>query len=160
MTKPPTDQDIIDAALAAQRGKQSGVTTTVAANGFGALVNLTNLDNWRAVLHQVAPVVVTAMVALNVAGGDSHRIGVYVALFFAIADPLLSFTNTTDTVRRILYGIFTLLQTSGAVAILFAGQETTVPLVSAGVSILAAFIARFYTPTSTIMPPGLAPPAG
>lgn len=153
----PTDQDIINAAIAAQQGKQSGVTTVVAATGRGALANLTNLDNWRALLHQVTAPVVTAMAALQVAGGDSYKISVYVALFFAFIDPLLSFTNTADTVRRILYGVLGLLQTAGVVAILFVGHETAIPVITAVVTIISASLARFYTPTSTIVPRELAP---
>lgn len=128
--------------------------TTMPVSGVLNTANLKSLENWRALLHQVAPVVVTAMVALHVAGGDPDKIGVYVALFFAVADPLLSFTNSTDTARRIIYGVLGLAQTGGLVTTLFVGQEVIIPVVTAGVTIINAFLARFYTPTTTIVDTG------
>lgn len=117
--------------------------------------SLTDLGNLRAFLHQITPVVVTALMALHVAGGDSNKIGVYVALFFALVDPLLSFTSSEDTMRRIVYGLLGVGQVGGAIAILFGGfgaANTIVPLATAGITILSSFLARFYSVTTTLIP--------
>ena len=128
-----------------------GVTTVTPNPGVLPAANLANLDNWRALLHQVTPVVVSALMALHIAGGDPNRIGIYVAIFFAVVDPLLSFTNSTDTARRIVYGLTGTLQSAGAISILFAGVVgPIVPLATAAVTIVSSFLGRFYCPTSTL----------
>ena len=119
--------------------------TTEAKSGIITGNRLRNLDNWRAWLHQVTPVVVGALVALHVASQDA--ILLWVSLFFAVADPLLSYTNATDKGRKIAYGVLGLLQSGG-----LADTSPWLPVVSAGVTVVSSALARFYTPTTTIVP--------
>jgi hypothetical protein len=122
----------------------------VPVSGVLKTEHLKDLANWRAFLHQLAPVVVGVLMTLQVATSQ-NTIMVYVALFFAVADPLLSFTNSTDTVRRVAYSLLGVLQTAGTVSLLFAGHSTAIPVITAAVAITSAFVARFFTPTTTVV---------
>lgn len=109
---------------------------------------LTNLDNLRAFIHQLTPVVVTVLTTLSLTTTD--KAAVWVALFFAIIDPLLSYRNTVDKARQIAYGILGLAQSGGLLtAALMVAPPTVVPIVSAVITVITSTLARFYTPTST-----------
>lgn len=112
--------------------------------------NLKSWANWRLLLHSLAPVIVAAAAILHISTQD--RVSVWIALAFAVIDPLFSFTNSTDTARRISYGIMGLMQTSGFVATLLVGREDWIPLVSTGVMFLNSTLATFYTAPTTLKP--------
>ena len=143
----PEDQAIIDAALA----KQRWTTTVQATNGVLAPGNLKSLDNWRAFIHQLTPVVVTALI--SVALITENQATLWVPLFFAIIDPLLSALNAQDKMRQIIYGVLGLAQSGGILtALLVGGNEPYIPLAAAGVTVISSFLGRFYTPTTTMVP--------
>lgn len=119
--------------------------------GVLPVANLKNLDNWRALIHQVTPVVVTVLTALSITTDD--KAAVWVSLLFAIVDPLLSYRNTTDKIRQVIYGLGGLLQSGGLLtAALMVAPPTIVPVVSAVVTVITSTLSRFYTPTSTMEP--------
>jgi len=112
---------------------------------------MTNLDNVRALIHQLTPVVVTVLTALSITTED--KAAIWVALFFAVVDPLLSYRNTVDKARQIAYGVLGLAQSGGLLtAALMVAPPTAVPVVSAAITILTSTLSRFYTPTSTVRP--------
>lgn len=112
---------------------------------------MTNLDNVRALIHQLTPVVVTVLTALSITTED--KAAIWVALFFAVVDPLLSYRNTVDKARQIAYGLLGLAQSGGLLtAALMVAPPTAVPVVSAALTILTSTLSRFYTPTSTMRP--------
>ena len=126
-------------------------TLVEAKPGVLTVGRLKNLDNWRALVHQITPVVVTVLTALSITTTD--KAAVWVALFFAFIDPLLSYSRTTDKARQVIYGVLGLAQSGGLLtAALMVTPPAVVPIVSAGVTILTSFLSRFYTPTSTMTP--------
>lgn len=130
-------------------------TTVTAKSGVATVGRLTNLDNWRAFIHQVTPVIVTVLTTLAITTADQAAI--WVALFFAIVDPLLSYDNTQDKARKVIYGVLGLAQSGGLLtAALMVAPPTAVPIVSAAITIITSTLSRFYTPTSTVVP---TPPA-
>lgn len=135
--------------------QKSPLTVVMAKPGVVTRDRLRNLDNWRALIHQVTPVVVTVLTTLSITTNDQAAL--WVSLFFAILDPLLSYARATDKARQIMYGVLGLAQSGGLLAtVLMVAPPTAVPVISASVTVLTAVLARFYTPTSTMLPkPGV-----
>jgi hypothetical protein len=128
----------------------SALTLVAPTKGVLPLQNLTNLDNWRALIHQITPVVVTVMTTLAITTEDQAAI--WVSLFFAVIDPLLSYRNTTDKLRQIVYGVFGLLQSGGLLAAAtMVAPPTVLPVVAALSTVFTSVLGRFYTPTSTVV---------
>lgn len=124
--------------------------------GILTLDRLKSKDNWRAWLHGITPVIVTVLTTLSITTND--KAAVWVSLFFAVIDPLLSYSNVTDKARKIAYGLGGLLQSGGLLtAALMVAPPTVVPVVSAVITVLTATLSRFYTPTSTMVPKPNAP---
>jgi len=124
-------------------------TTIAPRHGVLSPGKLRNLDNWRAFLHQLTPVVVTVLTALSITTED--KAALWVSLFFAIIDPLLSYRNTTDKMRQILYGVLGLAQSGGLLAaVLLPTAPEVLPIASAVVTVISSTLSRFYTPTSTM----------
>lgn len=148
------DQAIINAALAIERRKRAATPVVKPAKGVLPLVNLRSLDNWRAFIHQATPVIVTTLVAVGVVTGNQAAL--WIPLFFAILDPILSVANTQDKIRRIIYGVVGLTQSGSLITGLvtgLGGQGSHVAVgIGAGLTVLSTFLARFYTPTTTMRP--------
>ena len=123
-------------------------------SGVLPLQNLKRLDNWRALVHQITPVVVTTLVTLGII--TNSQVLLWVPLIFAVLDPLLSGLNATDKVRKIIYGIAGLAQSGGLIVGLATGVSSiggqVAPVIGMGITILSAFLGRFYTPTTTMVP--------
>jgi hypothetical protein len=149
------DQAIIDAALAARRGKVfspgSSVTMVEPMKGVLPVANLKSLDNWRAFIHQFVSVIVPVLVALNLT--TETQVMAWVPFVFAIADNVLSVGNTTDRIRKAIYAGFGVLQTGGLVTVLLSSAPEYIPIISAVMTVGSAFLARFYTPTTTMQLP-------
>lgn len=126
-------------------------TEVVPTTGTLTLAKLRNLDNWRAFLHQITPVVVAAFVTLEVTTEDFALL--WVPLVFAIADPLLSYANAQDKGRKIAYGVLGTLQSGGLMVALLGDRSPWLPIVSALLVAISSQLSRFYTPTSTMTTP-------
>lgn len=152
----PEDQAIINAALEAQHRKaaaQKGSSTTVvqAISGVLPVMNLKSIDNWRAFFHQAVAVLVPILVTANIV--SENEATAWIPFVFAIADNVLSVGNTTDKVRRVIYALIGLLQTGGLVtAVLSTVAPSYVTVGGAVLAVVSAFMARFYTPTTTMVP--------
>lgn len=137
------------------RNKHEKLEVTVEpTSGILPIQNLKSLDNWRAFIHQVTPVVVTTLVAVGIV--TNSQVLLWVPLLFAIIDPILSSLNATDKIRKIIYGVAGLCQSGGLIAGLATGLGSAggqiAPIVGVGVTIISAFLGRFYTPTTTMVP--------
>lgn len=120
------------------------------------ITNIKSLDNWRAFVHQITPVIVTALVSVSIITNDQATL--WIPLIFAILDPLLSTINTQDKIRRLLYGVMGMFQSGALLTSILVGHERYLPLAAALVTVLSSFLARFYTPTTTVVPlPGSDP---
>lgn len=123
----------------------------VADGGVLPVANLRNLSNWRALVHQIVPVIVSALVTMNIVTGDMAT--AWVPFVFAIADNLLSVGNAADRVRRAIYAGVGVLQAGGLVTMLVTDVAPAyVPVAGAVLAVASAFLARFYVPTTTIVP--------
>lgn len=108
------------------------------------------LDDWRALFHDMVPVIVTTLVGINLVTNDQATL--WIPYIFAIADPLLSAGNAGDKVRRIVYSLVVLLQSSSAIVALFTSDPRIPMVVTAVATIASALFARFNTPTSSMVP--------
>lgn len=134
----------------------ASLTLVTPKPGILTLSKLGNLDNWRAFIHQLTPVVVTVLTTLSITTDDQAAL--WVSLFFAIIDPLLSYQNATDKARKIAYGVGGLLQSGGLLAaVTMVAPGPVVPIVSALITVVTSTLSRFYTPTSTMKPKVVAP---
>lgn len=131
-----------------QRG--SSVSTVTPTAGILPGQNLKSFANWRAALYGFTPVAMTFLTALYLQLPNKYLVWAMIAL--AVITPLLSAYNTQDKLRRIVYGVMGLLQTGGFVATLLVGHEAYIPIVSTVITILSSTLARFHTPTSTMVP--------
>lgn len=126
-------------------------TMVVADSGVLPIANLRNIENWRALVHQIVPVIVSALVTMNIVTGDTAT--AWLPFVFALADNLLSVGNAADRVRRAIYAGVGVLQAGGLLTTLLTDVAPTyVPVASAALAIVSATLARFFTPTSTIVP--------
>lgn len=143
----PEDQAIIDAAVKAQLAQHVPVQTITP--GVFPVVNLKSQANWRAFFHSLVAVVVPVLVTMDIA--TETQVAAWVPFIFAIADNVLSAKNTKDKVRLAIYSAFGVLQTGGlATVLLGSSHPEIIPIVSAVMAIGSSFMARFYTPTTTI----------
>lgn len=147
-----SDQQIINEALdALKHQKASAPTVVTATSGVLPAANLRNKDNWRAFFHQLVAVIVPILVTADVV--TENVVNAWVPFLFAIADNLLSVGKTTDRVRRAIYAGSTVLQTGGLLTVLLSSVAPSyVSIGSAVLAVLTAFMARFYTSTSTMVP--------
>ncbi|AVD99645.1 holin [Mycobacterium phage Cuke] len=114
------------------------------------IMPLKTLDDWRAMFHQIVPIIVTALVTANVV--TDSQVTLWLPFVFAIADNLLSVGNAKDRIRKAIYGLFALLQGSSAVATVLVNHQELTPIATAGIAILSGIFSNFYTPTSTMQP--------
>lgn len=129
---------------------RAAITLVTPTDGLLPTANLKNLDNWRALLHQITPVIVTVLTALSITTNDQAAL--WVSLVFAVLDPLLSYRNATDKARQITYGVLGLLQSGGLLVAILGTVPNAVPIASAVVTIVTSTLSRFYTPTTTMTP--------
>lgn len=136
--------------------KGKSLTVVEAKPGIITVSKLKNRDNWRAILHQMTPVVVTVLTTLSITTADQAAL--WVALAFAFIDPLLSYSRATDKARKIVYAVGGLLQSGGLLAaVTSVAPGPAVPIISAVLTIATSMLSRMYTPTSTMLPSPLAP---
>lgn len=108
------------------------------------------LDDWRALFHELVPIIVSTLVGINLVTND--QVTPWIPFIFAIVDPLLSAGNAVDKVRKIIYSIVVLLQGSSAVIALVTDDPQIPMVVTAIAAIASASFARFNTPTSSMIP--------
>lgn len=124
---------------------------TTPTSGIISVANLKDLGSWRAFVHQAVLVAVPLLVALNVA--TESQVNAWIPLVLALADNLLSAGNTTDRLRRTVYAVVGVLQAGGLVTVLLSDWHPEwIPVVAAVLSVGSAMMARFYVPTTTIIP--------
>lgn len=129
----------------------TALTLVAPDSGVLPAANLKSLDDWRAFVHQAVPVVVALLVTVDIVGGDLA--GAAVPFLFALADNVLSVGNTGDRIRRAIYAGVGVLQTGGLLTVLLADRPPQYMLIASAVlAVASAFLARFYTPTSTMLP--------
>lgn len=121
----------------------------------GGMVPLKTMDDWRALFHQLVPVIVTSLIGAHLVTDD--QVTLWLPYIFAIADPLLSLGNTRDRVRRVIYGVLALLQggsliTSLTVSFSDHADPRVAPLITAAGAIVTGVLGRIFTPTSTMIP--------
>ena len=121
--------------------------------GVLPLGNLKSVENWRAFIHQITPVIVTTLVGIGVV--TNNQAALWIPLFFAILDPILSVSNTTNKIRRVIYGVAGLAQSGSlatGLATLTSSGGHIAPIIGAGLTVFSTFLGRFYTPTTTLVP--------
>jgi len=132
-------------------GSSTSLTTVAPKPGVLTTGRLKNLDNWRAFVHQLTPVIVTVLTTLAIT--TDAQAALWVSLFFAVLDPLLSYQHSHDKARQIAYGVLGLAQSGGLLAaVLLPTAPTLLPVAAAVVTIINSTLSRFYTPTSTMVP--------
>lgn len=150
----PSDQAVINAALTALRKRRAAFPSAVMVeptSGVLPTANLKNRDNWRAFFHQLVAVLVPILVTANVV--SENTAAAWVPFVFAIADNILSVGHTADRVRRAIYAGIGVLQAGGlATSLLTTFAPTYVTVGGAALAVVSAFLARFYTPTTTMVP--------
>lgn len=128
----------------------SSITLVTPTNGLPA-TNLKSLDNWRAFFHNAVGVLVPVMVTANIV--SENQATAWIPFLFAIADNILAVGNTADKVRKAIYAGIGILQSGGLVTTLLSSVAPEyVPVGSAVLAVASAFLARFYTPTTTMQP--------
>lgn len=131
--------------------KVSQVLVSPAPSGALPTGNIKSLDDWRAFIHQIAPVIVGILVAVQFVTEDVAM--QWLPFVIAIADNLLSTANSAASrVRKTIYAAATTLQTGGLLTVLFSSAPQWIPVASAVLLIVTSFLARFYTPTTTVVP--------
>lgn len=149
----PEDQAIIEAALRAQREKQIRESTINVTPSSGVLPvrNLKSVENWRAFFHSLVGVVVPLLVTLNIT--TSNVANAWIPFVFAILDNVLSVGNTVDKVRKAVYAGAGAIQSGGLLTVLLSSTAPEwIPVGSALLAVGSSFLARFYTPTTTMNP--------
>jgi len=132
-------------------GSPPSLTTVAPKPGVITVGRLKNLDNWRAFVHQLTPVIVTVLTTLAVT--TDAQAALWASLVFAVLDPLLSYQHSHDKARQIAYGVLGLAQSGGLLAaVLLPTAPTLLPVAAAVVTIINSTLSRFYTPTSTMVP--------
>ena len=148
MTEGMSDQEIINAALAAR--KQTFPPPVAPTAGVLPVKNLRSLENWRAFFHQLVAVIVPILVTADIV--SKNAAAAWVPFVFAIADNILSVGNTTDKIRKAIYAAVGVAQAGGlATVVLSSVAPNYVTVGGAVLAVVSAFMARFYTPTTTLV---------
>lgn len=130
---------------------RGSVTTVTPIGGVLPVTNLKSLDNWRAFVHQLVAVAVPVIVALNIA--TENVATAWVPFVLAIVDNVLSAGNTVDKLRRTIYAAVGVLQAGGlATMVLTTFAPDYLQIGNALLAVTSAFLARFYNPTTTLIP--------
>lgn len=143
----PTQNALIDIP------KNTRDVTVVPSSG---VVPLKSMDDWRALFHQLAPVIVTMLVGVHLVTETAATL--WLPFVFAIADNLLAVGNTVDRVRKAIYAVLLLLQSGTVVTAIIGtitqtpGIEEYAPIFTGGFTIITSILARFYSGTSTMIP--------
>ena len=134
-----------------ERHNPQAITMVSADSGVLPATNLKSLDNWRAFIHQLVAVIVPIIVTANIV--TENQAVQWVPFVFAIADNVLSVGNTQDRIRKTVYAVVGVLQAGGLLTTVLADVSPEyVPIGGAVLTVLSAFLARFYTPTTTVVP--------
>lgn len=127
------------------------MTTLEPTKGVLPVTTLSSVDNWRAFFHQLVAVLVPVLVTADIVSENTAK--QWVPFVFAIADNILSVGNTTDRIRKTIYAAVGVLQAGGlATALLSSYAPQYVTIGGAVLAVVSAFMARFYTPTNTVVP--------
>lgn len=117
---------------------------------------LKTLDDWRALFHQLAPVIVTMLVGLHLV--TEAQVTLWLPFVVAIADNLLAVGNTVDKIRKAIYAVLLLFQTGTAATTIIGAitnspqVELYAPVITGGLTLITSILARFYSGTSTMIP--------
>lgn len=116
----------------------------------GVVMPLKTKQDWASFFHQLTPIICTAFVAAHMVTND--QVTLWVPMIWAILDPILSATNSTDKVRTIIYSLFATLQTGNTLSqVLQVGIDhsntVVAPYITAGGAILSGVLGTFFTPT-------------
>lgn len=130
--------------------KRKAKMNPVVVEPINGITTPKTLDDWRAIIHDIVPVIVSTLVGINLVTNDQATL--WIPFVFAILDPLLSAGNAVDRVRKIIYSIVALLQGSSAVVAVFTSDPQIPMIVTAVATIVSAGFARFNTPTSSMIP--------
>lgn len=103
--------------------------------------------DWRDLLHKLALVLVPLFIAKGYMTND--QVSMYLPLIFTVIDPLFSWSNAQDKVRKYIYGIGGVVATV-LVAVGGWSEEFTVSIIGMAVSIVVSFIAARNTVTSNL----------
>jgi hypothetical protein len=103
--------------------------------------------DWGQLLHSVTLALVPVLAILGVA--TNEQLTGWLALGFAVIDPLFSAISTPDKLRAVTYGLGGIAQTALITFGILDDQEA-VTVVGSVVTALMATLATFYTPTSTL----------
>lgn len=120
---------------------------TIVESGFRPLKTK---EDWRLFFHAAVAALVPLLVVLW--GVSEQGVLGYTAAGLAAADAVLSFTNTSDGVRRVIYAIGGVAQTVLLAVGNWAESDVTLK-VGAVVTFLTALVAIFYTPNSAVSTP-------
>lgn len=124
--------------------------SVVVVEPINGITTLKTLDDWRALFHEMVPIIVSTLIGINLVTND--QVALWIPFLFAIVDPLLSVGNAVDKVRKIIYSLVVLLQGSSAIVAIFTTNPTVPMIVTAVATIVSASFARFNTPTSSMIP--------
>lgn len=124
--------------------------STVVVQPVSGVTKPKTLDDWRAIFHDAVLVIVPTLVGMNLFSQDQANL--WIPYVFAIADPLLSIGATQDKIRRIIYSLLLLLQTSSGIITLVTDDPQIPVLVTALATIAGGIFARFNTQTSSLVP--------
>lgn len=128
------------------------VVQVIPASG---VMPLKTWDDWRAMFHQIAPVIVTALVSVHLV--SEADVALWLPYIVAVADVLLSIGNAQDKARRIVYALLAVLQAGSGVTMLVetvaqSSSPVVAPIVMAAGAAINGILANFFTPTSTMKP--------
>lgn len=102
--------------------------------------------DWRDFFHRLAPM---ATLVLVLVGLNQNVVALWVGVGLAALDAILSFTNSEDGVRRLVYGLGGVTQTV-LLAVTALGEQLVTAIIGLVVFVLTSYVASKYAPPSTM----------
>jgi hypothetical protein len=102
--------------------------------------------DWRDFFHRLAPM---ATLVLVLVGLNQNAVALWVGVGLAAVDALLSFVNTYDGARRLVYGLGGVVQTV-LLTVTALGDQLVTAIIGLVVFVLTSYLASKYAPDSTL----------
>lgn len=136
--------------LSAKSVQQKGKTMTapvIPVIPLDGVKPLKTAADWRDFFHRLSPYVTLILVGFGLA--NSVVVALWSGVALAGIDAILSFTNTEDGARKLVYGLGGVAQTV-LLAVTAWGADLVTAVIGLVVFVLTSYVASKYSPDSTL----------
>lgn len=137
----------VESVKAVQQKGNAMTTPAIPVIPLDGVKPLKTAADWRDFFHRLSPYLTLILVGFGLA--NSVVVALWSGVALAALDAILSFTNTEDGARKLVYGLGGVAQTV-LLAVTAWGADLVTAVIGLVVFVLTSYVASKYSPDSTL----------